>query len=90
MFSQEGSNNESIPSQTIPRFVSHGVSFLEHSLQCNTECACVNCLCRGATQSSSGCIVEGGLLTQAMEAHYCDCIIESGLLTHAHIAVAVL
>ncbi len=27
------------------------------------------------------CIIEGGLLTHAMEAHYCDCIIEGGLLT---------
>ncbi len=29
------------------------------------------------------CIIEGDLLTHAMEAHYCDCIIEGGLLTHA-------
>ncbi len=28
-------------------------------------------------------IIEGGLLTHAMEAHYCDCIIEGGLLTRA-------
>ncbi len=30
-----------------------------------------------------GCIIEGDLLTHAMEAHYCDCIIEGVLLTHA-------
>ncbi len=28
-------------------------------------------------------VVEGGLLTHAMEGHYCGCIIEGGLLTHA-------
>ena len=29
------------------------------------------------------CIIEGGLLTNAMEAYYCSCIIEGGLLTNA-------
>ena len=34
-------------------------------------------------QVEVGIIIEGGLLTHAMEAHYCDCVIEGGLLTHA-------